>query len=155
PRPVALRPSARHQARPTLEVLEDRLAPATLTVNSTADNTTADTSLTLREAVLLVNAGGNATTALGRALTAAAASQVTGTYGSNDTIRFDSGLAGKTIALTTVGDGSAGPSALAVSKPLAIQGLTGGSGVTIARDTNPADYAGGAVPTFRLFLVTG
>jgi hypothetical protein len=34
--------------RPRLEALEGRLAPATLTVNTLADNTVADASLTLR-----------------------------------------------------------------------------------------------------------
>ena len=111
-RPVVTRAPRRPRAHLTLEILEDRLAPATLTVNSTADNTTADNSLTLRESVLLVDAGGNATAALGRSLTAGEAGQIKGTFGSNDTIQFDPGLAGQTIALTTVGDGSAGPSAL-------------------------------------------
>src|SRR5207249_1506686 len=61
---------------PRLEALEDRLAPATLTVNSAADNTTADGVLTLREAVLLVNNGGDATAALSRSLMAGEAAQV-------------------------------------------------------------------------------
>jgi hypothetical protein len=55
----------RRRFRPVLVRLEDRLSPAVLRVNSVADTTTADPSLTLREAVLLVDAGGNATTALG------------------------------------------------------------------------------------------
>jgi hypothetical protein len=42
---------------PRLEVLEHRLAPATLTVNSAGDNNTYDSFLTLREAVLLVDHG--------------------------------------------------------------------------------------------------
>jgi hypothetical protein len=40
-------------------MLEDRLAPATLTVNSPADNTTDTTVLTLRDAVTLVNNAGD------------------------------------------------------------------------------------------------
>jgi len=59
-----------------LETLEDRLVPATLIVNTFADNTTADNFLSLREAILLVNNGGNANTALGRSLTAAETNQV-------------------------------------------------------------------------------
>jgi hypothetical protein len=51
--------------RPRLEYLEDRLAPATLTVNTLADNTTDTSVLTLRDAVLLVNNGGDPT-ALGQ-----------------------------------------------------------------------------------------
>src|SRR5262245_25311081 len=134
------------RCRPQLEALEDRLAPATLTVNSTADNTTADTSLTLREAVLLVNAGGDATTALGGALTAEEAGQITGMFGSNDTILFDSSLAGQTITLSITGDDTVGPSALAVTTALTIAGPSAGSGVTLS--------GGGAGSNLRLFYVS-
>jgi hypothetical protein len=42
--------------RPTLELLEDRLSPATLTVNSTADTANpSDPYLSLREALAIVN----------------------------------------------------------------------------------------------------
>jgi hypothetical protein len=63
------------------------LAPATLTVNITCDNTTADNYLTLREAILLVNNGGNANAALGRSLTTGEANQIVGSFGTNDTIQ--------------------------------------------------------------------
>ena len=46
--------------RPSLEVLEQRLAPATLIVNTAGDNAASDNFLSLREAVLLVDQGGNA-----------------------------------------------------------------------------------------------
>ena len=82
----------RRRFRPVLESLEDRLVPATLTVNSVADTIAAGTALTLREAVLLVDNGGNATAAVGRALTAGESHQLTGTFGSNDTILFDPSL---------------------------------------------------------------
>jgi hypothetical protein len=85
PRPLA----AQRRTRPRLEVLEDRLAPATLIVNGVADNTSADDFLTLREAIALVNAAGDANAALGRSLTASEANQITGTFGSFDTIQFD------------------------------------------------------------------
>src|SRR5262245_11635708 len=49
----------RRRFRPVLEGLEERLAPATLIVNSTADNITDTSVLTLRDAVTLVNHGGN------------------------------------------------------------------------------------------------
>jgi hypothetical protein len=126
------RRALRRRVLPALEVLEDRLAPANLTVNSVADNTTADTSLTLREAVLLVDAGGNATTAVGRALTTGESGQITGTFGSNDTILFDPSLAGKTITLSITGDDTVGPSALPVTTALSIDGPSGGSGVTLS-----------------------
>src|SRR5262245_15872705 len=82
PRPARLGP--RRRASLALEGLEDRLAPATLTVTSPADTTTADDVLTLREAVLLANAAGDATAALGHALTAAEAAQVSGSFGPQD-----------------------------------------------------------------------
>ena len=68
--------------RPALEMLEERCAPAVLTVNSLADNTTADSSLTLREAIQIVD--GN----LGRALTSAEQVLVSGTVGTSNTIQF-------------------------------------------------------------------
>src|SRR5947209_4660941 len=79
-------------ARVSVEQLESRDAPAVLVVNATdansSDNTTSDNFLTLREAVLLVNNAGNASNALGRGLSAAEASRITGTFGNFDTIRF-------------------------------------------------------------------
>ena len=108
--------------RPRLEALEDRLAPATLTVNTPLDTTTPDGLLSLREAILLVDNGGNAQAALGRAL-GAEAGQITGSFGSNDTIRFDAGLAGQTITL--------GGSDLTVSAPVAITG-PGSANLTIS-----------------------
>src|SRR5687768_12243576 len=93
--------------RPLLAALEDRAVPATLTVNTTADDTTADPVLTLREAVTLVNAGTTdpASNGLGRALTAGESGQVAGTLGADDRIRFESapGVAlGGTITVVEV-----------------------------------------------------
>ncbi len=56
---VKRKPKTRTSFRPMLEALEDRLAPAALTVNSLADNTTDTSQLTLREAIALVNGAGN------------------------------------------------------------------------------------------------
>ncbi|HEY7423917.1 MAG TPA: hypothetical protein VH682_06695, partial [Gemmataceae bacterium] len=54
------RATARRQTtRLCLEVLEDRLAPAVLTVNSLSDNTSDTSVLTLRDAITLVNNAGN------------------------------------------------------------------------------------------------
>jgi hypothetical protein len=72
--------------RPCLDVLEDRTAPAVLTVNTLADETTADNVLSLREAIGVVNAGSTS------GLSAAELAQVSGTLGSNDTIQFDPSL---------------------------------------------------------------
>jgi hypothetical protein len=118
----------------------------TLTVNSVADNTTADNSLTLREAVLLADAGGNATAALGRSLTAGEAGQITYNSSGTDTIVFDSSLAGQTITLSLTGDDTIGPSALPVTTALNIDGPSSGSGVTLS--------GGGAGSDLRLFYVS-
>ena len=71
-------------------MLEDRRLLAALTVNSFADNTTDDAVLTLRESILLVNNGGDANVALGRALSTGEAAQVNTSeaFGTNDTINF-------------------------------------------------------------------
>jgi CSLREA domain-containing protein len=74
-------------------MFEDRLAPAVLVVNTAADDTSADSFLSLREAINAVNIGSDSS------LTAAQRAQITGTFGSNDTIQFDSSLHGQTISL--------------------------------------------------------
>jgi hypothetical protein len=76
-----------------VERLEDRLAPATLTVNTTADDPTQTitAALTLRDAIALVNNGGDPT-ALGQtSMPAGWASQIdtTNPFGTNDTIDFN------------------------------------------------------------------
>src|SRR6266851_5730557 len=68
--------------RLTLEALEGRWAPAILTVNSVADNTTKDSVLTLREAIQIVDG------TLGRSLSTQEQARITGTLGTNDTIQF-------------------------------------------------------------------
>jgi hypothetical protein len=72
--------------RPRLETLEDRLAPATLTVNSTADNTTDTSVLTLREAIAIVNTSPDLSS-----LSTQIQNQISGTLhaGMSDTIVFD------------------------------------------------------------------
>src|SRR5215470_10792583 len=77
-----------------LEALEDRLAPAVLTVNTLADETTADNSLSLREAVRVVNSGSTS------GLSSAELAQVSGTLGSNDTIQFNLPSGPQTLTLT-------------------------------------------------------
>jgi hypothetical protein len=113
-------------AKPKVEPLEDRLAPAVLTVNTLADVTATDNFLSLREAIRVVNSG--STSALGHFVSFggsggfigfggsggffgfggggftigpsdAELAQISGTLGQNDTIQFDPGLAG-TITLT-------------------------------------------------------
>jgi hypothetical protein len=117
-------------------VLENRLAPATLTVNSFADNTTADSSLTLREAILLVDNTGDASSALGRSLTSGEQAQITGTFGppSIDTIQFDPGLNGQTIKLT--GGELAITKVLNVTGPGASQLTVSGNGASRVFDVS-------------------
>ncbi len=121
-------------------LLEDRLAPAILTVNSLLDNATANDGLvTLREAI---SASVNLTT-----------TDLAQTGDGNDTIQFSSAIDGQTIKLTTfVNDLSAGsrmpgPSGLFIkSTNLTIDGETGlTQGITIARDS--------AAKAFRLFFI--
>src|SRR5262245_62857046 len=75
----------RPRARLGLDVLEDRLAPATITVTSTDDTVSAgDHKVTLREAITAINAGND----LGDA---DISGQTPGTFGTNDTINFSIG----------------------------------------------------------------
>src|SRR4051794_10978794 len=82
------------RGQPRFEVLEDRLAPAILTVNSLADTTNSGDVLTLRDAILVENGNLSITS-----LSSSEQGQITGTLHApgGDTIRFDSGLAGKVI----------------------------------------------------------
>jgi predicted outer membrane repeat protein len=105
PRSAARR---RPRCRPAPELLEGRLAPAVLTVDSPADDTTADSALTLREAVALVDG------TLGRGLTPAEQAQVSGTLGSSDAIQFNLPGGPQTIPLTL--------GALAITNPVTITG---------------------------------
>ncbi len=81
---------ANRRYRPVLDLLEDRLAPATLTVNTLGDSING-ANLSLRDAILAANSGSYSGPATG---------QVSGTFGSNDTILFQSGLTGS-LSLTT------------------------------------------------------
>ncbi|WP_428305020.1 choice-of-anchor Q domain-containing protein [Lacipirellula sp.] len=127
-----------------------------MVVNVAADDIVADSFLSLREAINL------ATGATGYgALSAAEKALVTRTAGDVNTITFASSVDGQTIALskfvndTAAGSTMAGPSAFFIYETsLVIDGQTGLSqGIAIARDTNPASYVGGQVPSFRLFDV--
>jgi hypothetical protein len=66
---------------PRVETLEDRLAPATIVVNSTADD--GSMGNLFRNAIMSINAGGDRNGATH-----------TGTYGNNDTIDFSNTLSG-------------------------------------------------------------
>jgi hypothetical protein len=122
-------------ARPHLEVLEDRTAPAVLTVNSLSDSATPPSNvLTLREALQVVDTGSTAS------LSSQQLAQINQTQplGSDDTIVFDPSLTASgpaTIDLGIVGDDTFGPSALLVTKSVTILGPSGANGLTLARDT--------------------
>ena len=108
------------------EPLEDRRMLAVLTVNTDLDSTTPDEVLTLREAVLLVNDGGDSIAALGRALTAGELAQIDTTepFGTNDTIEFNIPGAGPhTILVGNIPDGNNGalPN---ITEPVVIDGYT-------------------------------
>src|SRR5262245_27772396 len=58
PRPAHRKPARAGPAAPRLERLEDRLAPALITVTTTSDDLTPnDGSVSLREAITAINAG--------------------------------------------------------------------------------------------------
>ena len=116
PRQKVMTPHRRGPFRLALENLEDRCAPAVLTVNSVADNTTADSALTLREAIQVVNGS------LGHSLTTAEKAQVSGVLGTNDSIQFNLPSGPQTIKLTG--------GMLAISKAVAING-PGASTLTV------------------------
>ena len=142
-------PLRKKSCRLSVEVLEDRVAPAILTVNSAADTSNVGGVLTLRDAILVEN-GALAVASLSGAEQA----QITGPLNApgGDTIVFAPALAGQTISLTAFDDTSFGDSAFLINSQLTIQGDPT-LGITIARDTNAADYPGGQLLDFRLFDV--
>jgi hypothetical protein len=99
--------------RPRVEAFEDRVAPAVLTVNSTADNTTDTSVLTLRDAITLADDAGNPASLGQASMTPGWASQINTTtspfyqvavntwpyVASPDTIQFAPNLTGQTITL--------------------------------------------------------
>jgi hypothetical protein len=129
--------AALRRFRPNLDILEDRFAPAQLTVNTLADGPAnhGDALLTLREAVDTVTSG-NA-----NGLSAGELGQISGTLGTSDTIVFASSLTSggpATISLT------AGELTLAAPN-FAIHG-PGTNLLTIER-------ASSAATPFRIFTV--
>src|SRR5262245_40866642 len=97
--------------QPFLERLEDRLAPATIIVTTTADDLAVDGSVSLREALRSINQGSNVDADVNAA----------GAYGTGDTIRFAiQGTGPQSIHV-----GSTGLGALpAITRPVLIDGYT-------------------------------
>jgi CSLREA domain-containing protein len=113
-----------------LEQLEDRLAPAVITVTTTADdNTPNDGSVSLREAIQAIN-NGSAGADLDIII------QNPGVFGVNDTINFNISAAG---TVQTINVGSTGNGALpTITKPMTINGYSepGASMNTLANGDN-------------------
>lgn len=101
---------------------------ATITVNSTADPAGFNNNITIAQ--------------LGVTVTLRDAVNAVRTTGGTHTITFAPALAGQTILLSQVGDTDANAALVLnagnpnVTNNLAILGLTGSDGVTIARNTN-------------------
>ncbi|BBO33798.1 choice-of-anchor Q domain-containing protein [Lacipirellula parvula] len=153
--PAADQRGQRRDSTPDIGSVEIKFV-GNMVVNVAADDIVADSFLSLREAINLATG----VTGYG-ALSAAEKALVTRTAGEVNTITFASSVDGQTIALskfvndTAAGSTMAGPSAFFIYETsLVIDGQTGLSqGIAIARDTNPASYVGGQVPSFRLFDV--
>jgi CSLREA domain-containing protein len=101
--------------QPRLECLEDRLAPAVITVTTAADDNAAnDGSVSLREAIQAINAGGTTDNDI--------LNQNPGTFGSGDTINFNISAAG---TVQTINVGGTGNGALpAITQLMTINGYT-------------------------------
>jgi Ca2+-binding RTX toxin-like protein len=158
----ARRPESKavRRSRLAVEALEDREVPALITVTSLADNLDSDTTLTLREAIALVNNAGDANAALGRDLSADEQGKITGAFGSNDTINFTGDGATGNIQLTSdlpplgknVDIQGPGAAALTVSRNAGAEfrifdvspGVTATiSGLTISKGSIAAEVGGG------------
>src|SRR5262249_39608392 len=117
-RPPALvtrhRPQPRKTVRfkPRIECLENRLPPATITVTTTAGDSAVDGTVSLREAILSINAGANINADV----------VAVGVYGVNDTIHFNISASG---TVQTINVGGTGNGALpALIKPMTISGYS-------------------------------
>jgi CSLREA domain-containing protein len=132
PRPAHRKSARPRPAAPRLERLEDRLSPALITVTTTSDDLTPnDGTVSLREAITAINAGTN----LGDP---DITSQNPGTFGTNDTIRFN--IPGAGVRTINVGSSAsaAGIALPTITKPVLIDGYTqpGASANTQANSDN-------------------
>ncbi len=126
---VTVTDAAKHVASATFQVTVNAATVvstnAVLTVNSLADTTSPGQSLTLREAIELIDG------TLGRALTAGEQAQITGTLGVNNTIQFKLPAGPQTITLTG--------GALDITSPVTING-PGASNLTINGNNRNRDF---------------
>ncbi len=141
--------------RPAVTLLEDRLAPALLTVNSLADAPISGTTstMTLREAIALIDQGGAATDSLGYSLAAAKASQIdtTNPFGVQDTIEFAPTLFGSSNQQIVLVNGE-----LALSQTVTILG-PGATQLAVNGDNQGQVFniAGGATVAISGLTVEG
>jgi len=126
----------RSRFQPRLELVEDRLSPAVLAVNTTDPTDQRDNFLSLTESLRVING-----TIPFASLTAAEQGQITGgTPGTNDTVV----LAAATYTLTTIDNYWYGPNGLSyIASTVTIDG----NGAVIERDAS--------APAFRFFYVSG
>ncbi|HLJ92896.1 MAG TPA: CSLREA domain-containing protein [Gemmataceae bacterium] len=137
-------PSRRVQLtrRPILEPLENRLAPAVLMVTTSGDDVTHnDGTVSLREAILAINAGGSQGDP-------DIIAQNPGTFGTNDTIIFSPSLDLKTITLTS--------GVLTLSRSMTINGL-GADQLTVSGNNASGvfEIAAGQVTVSGLKIING
>ncbi len=119
-----------------ITVLASSSGPVLL-VNSTADTTTPDTFLTLREAIEIVDG------TLGRSLTPGEQAQIAGTLGPNPVIAFNLPAGAQTITLTG--------GALDITQPVTINGPGAGS-LTINGNNADRDFIVGQIWSVNLAL---
>ena len=113
-----------------VHALEDRVVPATITVNSLLDGATSAGQITLRQAIEAAN-------------TDASVNGSVAGLGA-DTIVFDPALfngGAQSISLTSFSASTAGSRALFITSDVTIQGPTGSAGLTIHVDNT--NYTGG------------
>jgi hypothetical protein len=139
--------SRRHVLRLRLDALEERRLLSVLTVNTVDDNTSDASVLTLRDAITLVNDGGDPTSLGQPTMPAGWAAQIDnsgGGFGSNDTIHFN--IPGAEVH--TIQPGSVLPT---VTRPVVIDGYSqpGSSPNTLAVGDNAVltiELSGGGGP---------
>lgn len=89
-----------------MELLEGRRVLAVLTVNSLGDNPADTGALTFRDALTLVNNAGSPGSLGQASMPNGWASQISGAFGNNDTIQFDSSLFGSSQQTITLASGA-------------------------------------------------
>lgn len=144
----------RHPTQLFVMALEDRQAPAVLTVNSLADGpiSAAGSVLTLRDAVALIDSHGLASDASGKSLAAAKSSQINlaSPFGSNDVIRFASNLNGPNGEQIVLTAGS-----LLLNHSVTIDGGTVNLAVSGDHQFTVFEIAGGVDVTISHLTITG